>query len=164
MILFFSIALLIIAADQFSKYLALRYLRDAHQSISIIPDFFSFTYAENKGIAFGMELAPQTILLLFTIIISSAVLWYVIRSKNRTLLFLLPFSLIFGGGIGNMIDRIVRGYVVDFIYFNLYNGYVGTTYLSLWPIFNIADSAITVGGALLLIFHRTIFPDDRFLS
>jgi signal peptidase II len=162
--LFFSIALFVVAADQFSKYLALRYLRDANQSISLIPDFFSFTYAENRGIAFGLEPAPPALLLLFTMLISAAVLWYVLRSSNRTILFLLPFSLILGGGIGNMIDRMVRGYVVDFIYFNLYNGYVGSTYVALWPIFNIADSAITIGGTMLLLFHNTIFPDDRLLS
>ena len=96
--------------------------------------------------------------------ITAAVLWYVLRSDNRKVIFLLPFSLILGGGVGNMIDRMVRGYVVDFIYFNLYNGYVGNIYLSLWPIFNIADSAITIGGAMLLLFHRTLFPDDRLLS
>nr|Q3AQW9.1 RecName: Full=Lipoprotein signal peptidase; AltName: Full=Prolipoprotein signal peptidase; AltName: Full=Signal peptidase II; Short=SPase II [Chlorobium chlorochromatii CaD3] len=158
--LFFSLALFVVAADQFSKYVALRFLRDANQSISIIPNFFSFTYAENRGIAFGLEPAPPALLLLFTMMISAAVLWYVLRSNNRRLIFLLPFSLILGGGVGNMIDRMVRGYVVDFIYFNLYNGYVGNIYLSLWPIFNIADSAITIGGTMLLLFHRTLFPDD----
>jgi signal peptidase II len=60
-----------------------------------------------------------------------------------------------------MIDRITLGHVVDFIYFNIYNGYVFGSYLSLWPIFNIADSAITIGACLLLVFHNSIFPDER---
>ena len=158
---FFSLVLLVITADQLTKKLALAFLRDKAQSISIIPDFFSLTYAENKGIAFGLELAPPAVLLLLTGLITAVVLVYVFRSNNRTALFLVPFALITGGGIGNMIDRITIGHVIDFIYFDLYNGYIFGTYLSLWPIFNIADSAISIGACLLIIFHEKVFPDSK---
>jgi len=158
---FFSLIVLVIAADQFTKKLAVEFLKNKAQSIPIIPDFFSFTYAENRGIAFGLELAPPLVLLLLTGLITAVVLFYVITSKNRPPLFLVAFALITGGGIGNMIDRITLGHVVDFIYFNIYNGYVFGSYLSLWPIFNIADSAITIGACLLLVFHNAIFPDER---
>ena len=156
--LFFALILLVISSDQLTKRLAITFLRDGVQSITIIPNLFSLTYAENKGVAFGLEFAPPIVLLLLTGLITAIVLIYVIRSKNRTALFLIPFALITGGGIGNMIDRVMHGRVVDFIYFDLYHGHVFGTYLSLWPIFNIADSAITIGACILIIFHNKLFP------
>ncbi len=157
---FFSLALLVITVDQLTKKMAVAFLRDAAQSIVVIPGLFSFTYAENKGVAFGLEFAPPAVLLLLTGIITVLVLVYVFKSNNRTALFLVPFALITGGGIGNMIDRLTLGRVVDFIYFDLFNGYVFGHYLSLWPIFNIADSAISIGACMLIIFHNNLFPDE----
>ena len=156
--LFFSLILLVITLDQWTKKLAVTFLRDGVQSITIIPNFFSLTYAENRGVAFGLEFAPPAVLLLLTGLITAIVLFYVIRSKNRSALFLLPFALITGGGIGNMIDRITLVRVVDFIYFDLYHGHLFGTYLSLWPIFNIADSSITIGACMLILFHDKLFP------
>ena len=154
--LFFSLILLVVTVDQLTKKLAISFLRDTAQSITIIPDLLSLTYTENKGVAFGMEFAPPAVLLLLTGLITVIVLAYVIVSKNRTTLFLLPFALIVGGGTGNMIDRVLLGRVVDFIYFDLYHGNIFGTYLSLWPIFNIADSAISIGACMLIIFHNSI--------
>ena len=161
---FFSLILLVITADQITKKLAIIFLKNKEQSISIIPNLFSLTYAENKGIAFGLEFAPPIVLLLLTALITTIVLLYVFRSKNRTALFLVPFALIIGGGVGNMIDRITIGRVVDFLYFDIYNGNIFGYYLSLWPIFNIADSAISIGASLLLIFHKKLFPDENEIT
>ena len=158
---FFTLILLVVTVDQLTKKLAIRVLRDAAQSITIIPDLLSLTYTENKGVAFGMEFAPAGMLLLLTGVITIIVLVYVILSKNRTTLFLVPFALIVGGGIGNMIDRVILGRVVDFIYFDLYHGKIFGTYLSLWPIFNVADSAISIGACMLILFHNRIFPEDN---
>ena len=158
---FFTLILLVVTVDQLTKKLAIRVLRDAAQSITIIPDLLSLTYTENKGVAFGMEFAPAGMLLLLTGVITITVLVYVILSKNRTTLFLVPFALIVGGGIGNMIDRVILGRVVDFIYFDLYHGKIFGTYLSLWPIFNLADSAISIGACMLILFHNRIFPEDN---
>ena len=158
---FFTLILLVVTVDQLTKKLAIRVLRDAAQSITIIPDLLSLTYTENKGVAFGMEFAPAGMLLLLTGVITITVLVYVILSKNRTTLFLVPFALIVGGGIGNMIDRVILGRVVDFIYFDLYHGKIFGTYLSLWPIFNVADSAISIGACMLILFHNRIFPEDN---
>ena len=157
--LFFALIFLVITTDQLTKRVAIAVLRDGVQNITIIPNFFSLTYAENKGVAFGLEFAPPAVLLLLTGLITAIVIFYVIRSKNRSTLFLLPFALITGGGIGNMIDRMVHGRVVDFIYFDLYHGHVFGTWVSLWPIFNVADSAITIGACMLIIFHNKLFPD-----
>ena len=158
---FFPLILLVVTVDQLTKKLAIRVLRDAGQSITIIPDLLSLTYTENKGVAFGMEFAPAGMLLLLTGVITIIVLVYVILSKNRTTLFLVPFALIVGGGIGNMIDRVILGRVVDFIYFDLYHGKIFGTYISLWPIFNVADSAISIGACMLILFHNRIFPEDN---
>ena len=158
---FFTLILLVVTIDQLTKKLAIRVLRDAAQSITIIPDLLSLTYTENKGVAFGMEFARAGMLLLLTGVITIIVLVYVILSKNRTTLFLVPFALIVGGGIGNMIDRVILGRVVDFIYFDLYHGKIFGTYLSLWPIFNVADSAISIGACMLILFHNRIFPEDN---
>ena len=158
---FFPLILLVVTVDQLTKKLAIRVLRDAGQSITIIPDLLSLTYTENKGVAFGMEFAPAGMLLLLTGLITIIVLVYVILSKNRTTLFLVPFALIVGGGIGNMIDRVILGRVVDFIYFDLYHGKIFGTCVSLWPIFNVADSAISIGACMLILFHNRIFPEDN---
>lgn len=130
------------------------------ESVTLIPDWLKFTYAENNGIAFGMEFAPKEVMILLVGTISLLIALYVFRSKNRTTRFILPFALVFGGGVGNMIDRITGGKVIDFIHIDLYNGMIMGTWVSLWPIFNIADSAITIGACLLILFHSTIFPDQ----
>jgi len=65
--------------------------------------------------------------------------------------------LILGGGIGNGIDRILFGRVVDFIHVDIYQGYLFGSWVSLWPVFNIADSAITIGACVLVIWYNRIF-------
>lgn len=157
--LFFIIAVLSTLIDRVTKLLAINVLRDGGQSIVIIPDWFSLTYAENLGIAFGVRVLPPAGLLLLTLIISGGVIWYVWKSNNRNPLFITAFGLILGGGVGNLIDRIVLGHVVDFIYFDLYHGIVFGIPLDLWPIFNIADSCITIGACLLVFLHDRIFNE-----
>ncbi len=157
--LFFSLILLVITTDQLTKKIAISLLRDGTGSFTIIPNLLSMTYAENRGVAFGVEFAPPAVLLLLTGLITAVVIGYVVTSKNRTPLFLVPFALIVGGGAGNMIDRITIGRVVDFIYFNLYHGRILGISLDLWPIFNVADSAITIGACMLILFHNRLFPD-----
>jgi signal peptidase II len=161
MALFYLITLIAAILDRVTKLLAIHYLRDGNQNIVIIPDWFSLTYAENLGIAFGMRLLPPAGLLVLTMIISGGVIWYVRKSKNRSPLFITAFALILGGGAGNLIDRIILGHVVDFIYFDLYHGTLLGLSLDLWPIFNIADSCITIGACLLVLFHDRIFNDEK---
>ncbi|MCF8216298.1 MAG: signal peptidase II [Chlorobium sp.] len=155
---FFTLASIIVVVDQFTKKLAVMFLRE-RESITIISDWLKLTYAENKGIAFGVEFAPQLVMITLVSAISIIVVIYVLRSGNRSRLFLLPFSLIFGGGIGNLIDRITVGSVIDFIHFDLYQGFIMGSWVSLWPIFNIADSAITIGACMLVFMHGRIFPE-----
>jgi signal peptidase II len=157
MALFFLIAVLAALFDRATKLLAIHYLRDGGQSIVIIPDWLKLTYAENLGIAFGVRFLPPAGLLLLTLAISAGVVWYVWRSNNRSPLFITAFALILGGGVGNLIDRVMLGHVVDFIYFDLYHGALFGIPLDLWPIFNVADSCITIGACMIVLFHDRIF-------
>jgi signal peptidase II len=157
MALFYLIALAAALSDRVTKLLAIHYLRDGGQSIIIAPDWLKLTYAENLGIAFSMRFLPPAGLLVLTLAISAGVIWYVTKSNNRSTLFLTAFALILGGGVGNLLDRVMLGHVVDFIYFDLYHGSLLGIQLDLWPIFNVADSCITIGACMLVLFHDKIF-------
>ncbi len=139
---------LIIIFDQITKVLILKNL-PLHRSITVIPGFFSITHIHNPGGAFGFMANQSSSVrnLLFLLLSSLAVcvIFYFYKNTPRTHPFLASgFALIFGGAIGNLIDRIRFGKVVDFLDF-----YIGTYH---WPAFNVADSAITV-GMIVFVFH-----------
>jgi len=159
MILFFTVTVLIVLLDQLTKQLAVGYLRDNHGSIALVGDWLKLTYTENSGIAFGVTLGSQYVLVAMTVLILFALLLFVYFSKNRAPVFLTTFGLILGGGIGNLIDRATVGRVVDFIHFDLYQGYLFGTWTSLWPVFNLADSAITVGACILVFRYKSVFKE-----
>ncbi|MCG8376364.1 MAG: signal peptidase II [Chlorobiales bacterium] len=156
MLLFFLVTGLVIALDQFTKQLAINSLMQNENSLVLIADWLKLTYTENTGIAFGISLGSHSLLIAITALILAALLLYVVFSKNRTPVFLVTFGLILGGGVGNLIDRVAFGRVVDFIHVDIYQGYLFGSWMSLWPVFNIADSAITVGACILLIWHNKI--------
>lgn len=160
MAFFFLLAVLFALLDRLTKLLAIHYLRDMHNSITIVPEWLKLTYAENRGIAFGMEFLPPAGLLAVTLAISAGVAFYVWKSERRQPLFITSFALILGGGVGNLIDRVLLGHVVDFIHVDLWQGVIFGTPLSLWPIFNVADSCITIGACLLLFLHDRIFEPE----
>ncbi len=143
-----QIALLIIALDRVTK-IAIAHRLSLHGSITVIPGFFRIIHAENPGAAFGIFADSPAewktgLLIGFSIVallIVSALLWKNSHSLTSTGIGL---SLILGGAIGNLWDRLVSRRVVDFLLF-----YIGPHQ---WPAFNVADSAI-VGGAGLLVFE-----------
>lgn len=159
MIWFITITVTVIILDQITKILAISYLKEPG-SITIIPDWFKLTYTENTGIAFGVDPGSRMLLVGGTAAILAGILIYVLLSKNRTPGFLTAFALILGGGAGNLLDRATSGRVTDFLHLDLYNGYIFNTWMSLWPVFNIADSAITIGAFMLLLWHNSIFSDS----
>jgi signal peptidase II len=142
------IAGVIVMLDQLTKALVLNYLPYGH-STTVIPDFFNLTHIHNPGGAFGfmanMGSRVRTILFLFVSSLAVGLIFYFYRKTPRSHIWLaFGFALIFGGAIGNLIDRIRFGIVVDFLDF-----YIGKWH---WPAFNIADSAISV-GIVIFIFH-----------
>lgn len=129
----------IIAADQFSKSLAVAHLMD-QTSITVIERFLSFTYVENVGMAFGLFKNQRLFFIISTSLIAIVVLYFIFKMFRKYVFISVCLSMIFGGAIGNLIDRIRLGYVVDFIHFRFFP-----------PVFNIADSAIVVGAIALSI-------------
>ena len=144
---FIGIALIVVLIDQASKSLIVSRL-EPHQIISVIPGFFNVVFVENRGMAFGIFNQSKPgfafIFLLATTIAAIGVIIFFFWIKRNHLWLTIGLSLILGGALGNLIDRIQLGYVVDFLDFFI-AGYH-------WPAFNMADSAVT-GGTFWLLFN-----------
>lgn len=135
------ISILTLVVDIFTKQLVINTMFE-HQSISIIKDFFSITFAKNTGVAFSFLEGKVPLIIIMTSIVIILILKY-IKSTNPDKYETICYGLIIGGAIGNLIDRIIYGYVIDFLDFNLL-GYP-------FPIFNLADTAIVIGIFTLII-------------
>lgn len=137
--------LLLTAADQLTKYLAVRFLKGQPDFI-LIPGVFQLSYLENRGMAWGMMDGMRWLILLMTVLILAA-LWFLWRRvphtpKYRT--FRVLAVCFAAGAAGNAIDRLVRGYVIDFFYFSLIH----------FPVFNVADCLVCVSLVLTVILYR----------
>ncbi len=146
----YIIALLVMLADQYTKKLAVSRLVD--KSVPVIKDVFHLTYVENSGAAFGMFKNGNTFLMITSSIILIAVISTLAIKKPKSKLVLVGGGLIIGGAFGNLLDRIFRGFVVDFFDFRLIN----------YPVFNIADSCVVVGAVLVCVY--IIFFDNKVSS
>jgi len=139
-----SVALFALAADQFSKYWMSVRLRDG-EDIDVVQGLVRFSYTENPGIAFGMLNHGNVKWLLVTISVLAiaVVLFYIRRTPPSNRLLLWSLALLAAGIAGNLVDRVRLGRVIDFIlvYYGKYQ----------WPVFNVADTAITIGAALMAI-------------
>jgi signal peptidase II len=138
-----SIMGLVLVLDQLTKYVVEARVR-LYDVITVVPGFFNITHVRNKGAAFGIlanlpEFWRSAFFIAVTIIAVAAIIVLLVKTHER--LSIYAFSLIAGGAMGNVIDRIRYGEVVDFIQW-----YVKSYY---WPSFNVADSAITLGVVLL---------------
>ena len=141
------IILSLIGIDQFSKYLALKYLKGV-SSIPIISNVFHLTYVENRGAAFGLFQNNQIIFVVVAMIACIVGLYYLYK-KDLNLLAKSSIILLISGAIGNMIDRVRLGFVVDYFDFRIIWEYV----------FNVADIFVVVGTILLCIY--ILFFEDK---
>jgi signal peptidase II len=144
---FYLIALAIVLTDQVTKAIVVRTMR-LGQSIPIVPGYFDLTFVLNPGAAFSLlATLPERIRSPFFILISIAAAILIVVYRTRHLvghrLANVSLGLILGGAVGNLIDRIRYGVVVDFLDAHVHQYH--------WPVFNVADSAISVGVTLLLI-------------
>lgn len=180
-----NISLVVVLLDQISKLLvkgiSIPFLNlefkgmEYGSSINVIGDLFKFTFVENPGMAFGINVDGYSKLLLslFSLVASIAIVVYLYKVRKQKLFFRIALALILGGAIGNLIDRffygiifdyapLFYGRVVDFLHFNALGFTIfGKTFDS-FPIFNIADSSVTIGVAILLIFHKSFEePSDK---
>ncbi len=138
-ILAIIIGIVLVAADQLTKLYALNVIKPKG-TITVIDNFYYFTYVENRGAAFGIMQNKQWFFIIVTLLIFAAFGYILFKYKIEGKLFFAAVVLIFGGGVGNLIDRIFRGYVVDFLQFSFFS-----------PVCNAADYFITVGAVLLVI-------------
>jgi len=136
----YIIVITIIALDQLSKILALKYLVPI-KDIPIINNIFHLTYVENRGAAFGL-LQNQKLFFLITTFLVLGFIWFYAHNNRLPRMMIWGLSLVAGGAIGNLIDRVRLGFVVDYFNVAIIN----------FPVFNIADSAVVVGAILVSIY------------
>jgi len=138
--------IIILSLDQLTKFIITKNL-SLNQSIPIIKGIFHLTLVHNRGAAFGI-LRNQIPLFIFTSLFATVLIYFNLKDTRfkKSLIYKISLSLILAGALGNLIDRLFLGYVVDFLDFRI------------WPVFNVADSAITVGAILL---GYSILKKDR---
>lgn len=144
----------VVALDQATKYLVTRHF-ELHEAVEILP-FFSLVLVHNTGAAFSMLHDAggwqRWGLSALAVAVSIAIMLWLPRLRMPSWRLALALALILGGTLGNLCDRLVLGYVIDFLDF-----YIGTSH---WPAFNVADSAITVGALLLIVDTLRREPAD----
>ena len=143
----FGLIAAVIALDQWSKWLV-KSSFNLYQSKPVIQDFFHFTYVTNDGMAFRLSLpGGKHVLLVMTLLLTGFIVGFLWKEKDGHPFVKYGLALILSGAIGNLIDRIVHGKVVDFMDFMIGDFH--------WYIFNVADSAVTI-GMVLFIYHSIL--------
>lgn len=147
-VLLFGVAAFTIMVDQLTKWIVVQTLDygETWAPIPLLNDIFDITYTRNTGAAFGMAQDFGNIFLLIAVIVVGAIVYYYRNLPTNSWVVRLTLGLQMGGALGNALDRITRGFVVDF--FHLHG----------WPIFNIADSVIVVGVVVLVVI---LWREDR---
>lgn len=141
----------LILLDQGTKFWALASLKPIH-NMTLVEGFMDLTFVENRGVAFGMFSGQRWFILLLTGIIAIGLIWFYKAMPKKKEYFPLRVSLVLvlSGAIGNIIDRLFRGYVVDFFEFTFFE----------WPVFNVADIYVVVGVILLALMILFVVKDE----
>ena len=132
---FFLSGAFVFAADRFSKWLVAHEMY-LHQDVPLVGDWVRLTYIHNAGAAFGLFQGSRIPLVVISILASAGVTWLALK-RAHGYLQVLALGLILGGALGNLVDRLATGLVIDFINVGLGD--------HRWPVFNVADSAVTIG-------------------
>ncbi|GEN44838.1 signal peptidase II [Alkalibacillus haloalkaliphilus] len=140
--IYYIIALLIVALDQITKWMIIQTM-NVHESIEVISGFFYITSHRNSGAAWGMLQGQMWLFYIVTVFVVGVIVYYMRQYRNGYKLLNTGFALILGGAIGNFIDRVVMQEVVDFLDFTIFNYN--------FPIFNVADIALTIGVTIIII-------------
>lgn len=138
------LSVVIVIFDQITK-LTVKAKFALHESINVWGEIVRLTYIENPGMAFGIRFGGKYFFTVFASLATVVILVYLYRIRRERLLSRGALALIFGGAIGNLIDRYAYGQVIDFID-------VGIDFDTRWPVFNVADSAVTIGMLILVFF------------
>ncbi|MFX3636294.1 MAG: signal peptidase II [Candidatus Pristimantibacillus sp.] len=150
---YYWIALLVFVVDFITKKIIATQL-ELTETISVIGNFFLITSHRNRGAAFGILQEQRLFFIIVTVVIVAAIIWYIqVSRKSAKAWLMVGLGLVLGGAVGNFLDRALYGEVVDFLMFNF--GSYG------FPIFNVADSAICCGVALILIDTLLAAKDEK---
>ena len=148
----YGLIVVIVALDQWSKW-AIKTSFNLYQSKPVIQDLLHFTYVTNDGMAFGLSFpGGKHVLLIMTILLTGFIVGFLWKEKNGHPLIKYGLALILSGAIGNLIDRLLYGKVVDFL-----DLMIGDFH---WYIFNIADSSVTI-GMILFIIHSIYIEQKK---
>jgi len=142
------------------------------ESIEIINNLFNITFIENPGMAFGIELGGKLARSIFTLIAAGLITYYIYKNRKESVYLRLSLAFILGGALGNLIDRVfygvIFGYapvfygrVVDFMHFNIPDFTIFGKNFYTWPIFNVADIAVTIGFVLIIFGYKYIFKNKQ---
>jgi len=155
MLKYLMISAVIIVLDQVTKWLMVSWLA-LYETVAVMP-YFNLTMAHNYGAAFSFLAQAggwqRWFFIVLAVVISIVLIVWLAKLKPHAKLEAISLSLILGGAIGNVIDRIVYGYVVDFL-----DVYIGSSH---WPAFNVADSAICIGAVLLILDSFKSEPESQ---
>jgi signal peptidase II len=155
MLKYLIISAIVIGLDQVTKWLMVSWLA-LYETVAIMP-YFNLTMAHNHGAAFSFLAQAggwqRWFFIVLAIVISTVLLVWLSKLKPEAKLEAVSLSLILGGAIGNVIDRIYYGYVIDFL-----DVYIGNSH---WPAFNVADAAICIGAVLLIIDSFKSEPESQ---
>ncbi len=139
----------IVACDQLSKY-AIRSLFNVNESVRVFGDFFELRYIQNDGAAFSSFAGKQAFLIAVSIIAIIGAAFFLRKMKSEGAMFKVALLCIIAGGIGNLIDRFLLGYVTDMLSFSIFP-----------PVFNIADIAVCLGCGILIVYVLFFMKDDK---
>ncbi len=134
------IGIVLVALDQIIKYFVTVYLQPVG-SVNVIDNLLSLTYVENRGVAFGMFSDMRWIFVVLTTVMLAIIIFYMFKKRPNGKFFYICAGMIIGGGIGNLIDRVLYGYVIDYLSLSFFS-----------PVCNFADYCITIGTVLLMIY------------
>ena len=145
------VSAILVLADQVSKTIVVRTM-SLYESVPVIENFFHFTYITNDGMAFGIDFPfGYFIFSLVSALLTLFLFWYLWTVRNDSLVIRLGLAMIIAGAVGNLIDRLMLGEVIDFLDFMIGNFH--------WYVFNLADSYVTVG--MVLILTDSIFLEKK---
>ena len=142
-------AVLSVIIDQVIKYHVVLYLKPV-ADVEVIPGLFNLTYLENRGAAFGVLANQRCFFIVMTAVAMVVLLFLLFRFKRHNFISYTAISLIIGGGVGNLIDRVLNGFVVDYLHVSFFP-----------PIFNFADCCVVVGTLFLFIFIFFFYGKEK---
>lgn len=158
---YYLLAVIIIVADQITKWIIVRFM-EIGDTVPVIGEFFQITSHRNKGAAFGILQDQRLFFIIITIVILAGLIWYMQKmSKEGSRLLHIALGLVLGGAVGNFIDRLLTGEVVDFLKFRFQFNWFGSEVDYTYPIFNVADSAIVIGVALIFLDTLLAWRKER---